>query len=157
MAKISYVTEEGYNKLKADLEHLTTVERPAISEQIAEARDKGDLSENAEYDAAKEAQGLLEMKIKKLEDVIANSRILDESKLDTSKVQILNKVKIKNQKTNSIMEYTIVSASEADLKKGKISVDTPIAKGLLGKKVGEVVEVQVPSGIIPFEIIQISL
>jgi transcription elongation factor GreA len=157
MAKISYVTEEGYNKLKAELEHLTTIERPAISEQIAEARDKGDLSENAEYDAAKEAQGLLEMKIKKLEEVVANSRILDESKLDTSKVQILNKVKIKNQKTNSIMEYTIVSASEADLKKGKISVDTPIAKGLLGKKVGEVVEVQVPSGIIPFEIIEISL
>ena len=157
MAKISYVTEEGYNKLKAELEHLTAVERPAISEQIAEARDKGDLSENAEYDAAKEAQGLLEMKIKKLEDVIANSRILDESKLDTSKVQILNKVKIKNKKTNAIMEYTIVSASEADLKQNKISVDTPIAKGLLGKKVGEVVEVQVPSGIIPFEIIQISL
>lgn len=157
MAKISYVTEEGFNKLKAELEHLTSVERPAISQQIAEARDKGDLSENAEYDAAKEAQGLLEMKIKRLEEVIANSRILDESKLDTSKVQILNKVKIKNKKTNSIMEYTIVSASEADLKKGKISVDTPIAKGLLGKKVGDVVDVQVPSGIIPFEIVEISL
>lgn len=157
MAKISYVTEEGFNKLKAELEHLTSIERPAISQQIAEARDKGDLSENAEYDAAKEAQGLLEMKIKKLEEVIANSRILDESKLDTSKVQILNKVKIKNKKTNSIMEYTIVSASEADLKKGKISVDTPIAKGLLGKKVGDVVDVQVPSGVIPFEIVEISL
>lgn len=157
MTKISYVTEEGLNRLKAELEHLTSVERPAISQQIAEARDKGDLSENAEYDAAKEAQGLLEMKISKLEQVIANSRVLDESKLDTSKVQILNKVKIKNKKTNAIMEYTIVSGSEADLKKNKISVDTPIARGLLGKKVGDVVDVQVPSGIIPFEIIQISL
>jgi transcription elongation factor GreA len=157
MAKISYVTEEGFNKLKAELEHLTGVERPAISQQIAEARDKGDLSENAEYDAAKEAQGMLEMKIQKLEEIIANSRILDESKLDTSKVQILNKVKIKNNKTDAVMEYTIVSPSEADLKQGKISVDTPIAKGLLGKKVGDVVDVQVPSGIIPFEIIEISL
>lgn len=157
MTKISYVTEEGLNKLKAELEHLTSKERPAISQQIADARDKGDLSENAEYDAAKEAQGMLEMKIQKLEEAIANSRIIDESKLDTSKVQILNRVKIKNKRNNSVMEYTIVSPSEADLKQGKISVDTPIAKGLLGKKIGDVVDVQVPSGVIPFEIINISL
>jgi transcription elongation factor GreA len=157
MSKISYVTEEGLKKLKAELDHLKTVERPAISQQIAEARDKGDLSENAEYDAAKEAQGLLELKISKLENTIANSRILDESKLDCSTVQILNKVKIKNKKNNATMQYTIVSSSEADLKAGKISVDTPIAKGLLGKKVGDVVDIQVPSGIIPFEIVEISL
>lgn len=156
MSKISYLTEEGLQKLKSDLEHLTSVERPSISKQIAEARDKGDLSENAEYDAAKEAQGLLEMKIAKLKDVLANSRLLDESKIDTTRVQILNRVKIKNKKNNATMEYTIVSESEADLKALKISVDTPIAKGLLGKVVGDVVEIQVPSGTIPFEIIEIS-
>ena len=156
MSKISYVTEEGLVKLKEELEHLTSIERPAISKQIAEARDKGDLSENAEYDAAKEAQGLLEMKINKLQDIIANSRILDKSKIDNHKVQILNKVKIKNKKNNSTMEYTIVSESEADLKAGKISVNTPIAKGLLGKSVGESVEITVPSGKIPFEIIEIG-
>jgi transcription elongation factor GreA len=156
MSKLSYVTEEGLQKLKDELDHLTSVERPSISKQIAEARDKGDLSENAEYDAAKEAQGLLEMKIAKLQDQVANSRIIDESKIDTSSVQILNKVKIKNKKNNAIMEYMLVSPSEADLKAGKLSVDTPIAKGLLGKKVGDSVEVQVPSGIIPFEVVEIS-
>lgn len=153
---ISYLTEEGLQKLKNELEHLTIVERPSISRQIAEARDKGDLSENAEYDAAKEAQGLLEARIKKLEDVIANSRIIDESKIDTSKVQILNKVKIKNLKNNSVMEYTLVSEQEANLKEGKISVSTPIAKGLMGKKIGDKVEVTVPSGKMEFEIVEIS-
>ncbi|MCD4834952.1 MAG: transcription elongation factor GreA [Bacteroidales bacterium] len=157
MAKVSYVTEEGLEKLKKELEQLETVERPSISQQIAEARDKGDLSENAEYDAAKEAQGMLEMKISKLKDAIANLRILDQSKLDTSTVQILNKVKIKNKKNGAIMEYTIVSDSEANLKEGKMSINTPIAKGLLGKKVGDVAEVDVPSGKMEFEIIEISL
>ncbi len=156
MSKLSYVTEEGLRKLKDELEHLTSVERPSISRQIAEARDKGDLSENAEYDAAKEAQGLLEMKIAKLQEQVASARIIDESKIDTNSVQILNKVKIKNKKNNTIMEYMLVSPSEADLKAGKLSVDTPIAKGLLGKKVGDSVEVQVPSGIIPFEVVEIS-
>jgi transcription elongation factor GreA len=157
MAQTSYITEEGLAKLKKELEHLVTVERPAISLQIAEARDKGDLSENAEYDAAKEAQGLLEMKIAKLEDMVANARIIDESRIDTSKVQILNKVKIKNTKNNQQMEYMLVSESESDIKNGKISVATPIAKGLLGKKVGDVVDIQVPSGVMSFEIIEISL
>jgi transcription elongation factor GreA len=156
MSRISYLTEEGLQKLKDELEHLTKVERPAISQMIAEARDKGDLSENAEYEAAKEAQGMLELKISKLKEAVANSRIIDETKIDTDKVQILNKVKIRNKKNNSIMQYIIVSESEADLKVGKISVNTPIAKGLLGKKVGDVVEINVPSGIIPFEIVEIS-
>ena len=157
MAKTSYITEEGLAKLKKELDQLVSVERPAISQQIAEARDMGDLSENAEYDAAKEAQGLLEMKIAKLEDIIANSRLIDESMIDTSKVQIMNRVKIKNRKNNKVMEYTIVSESESNIKDGKIAVTTPIAKGLLGKKVGDVVEITVPSGKIPFEIIEISL
>ena len=157
MTKVSYVTEQGLEKLKKELELLETVERPKISQQIAEARDKGDLSENAEYDAAKEAQGMLELKIRKLKDTIANSRILDQSKLDTSTVQILNKVKIKNKKNGAIMEYTLVSDSEANLKEAKMSINTPIAKGLLGKKVGDVVEVQVPSGKMEFEIVEISL
>ncbi len=157
MANISYVTEEGLNKLKKELEQLESVERPKISQQIAEARDKGDLSENAEYDAAKEAQGLLEMRISKLKNSIANSRILDPSKIDTSTVQILNKVRIKNKKNNAEMTYTLVSESEADLKAGKISIDTPIAKGLLGKKVGDVVDIKVPSGVIPFEVMEISI
>ena len=152
-----YFTQEGLNKLKDELEQLLNVERPAISQQIAEARDKGDLSENAEYDAAKEAQGLLEMKISKLKETIQSSRIIDESKLDNSKVQILSKVKIKNQKTNKLMEYQIVSESEADLKARKISINTPIAKGLLGKKVGEKVEIIAPGGKIPYEIVEISL
>jgi len=157
MSQVSYMTEEGLAKLKKDLERLTTVERPAISQQIAEARDKGDLSENAEYDAAKEAQGLLEMKIARMEDMLANARIIDESKIDTTKVQILNKVKIKNTKNNQLLEYMLVSESEADIKSGKISVATPIAKGLLGKKVGDVVDIKVPSGLMSFEIIEISI
>lgn len=157
MSSIQYITEAGLKKLKEELHQLETVERPSISKQIAEARDKGDLSENAEYDAAKEAQGLLEMRIAKLKDTVANSRILDESKLDTSKVQLLNKVQIKNLKNNATMTYTVVPESEANLKEGKISVETPIAKGLLGKKVGDQVEIQVPSGLMTFEIIDISL
>jgi transcription elongation factor GreA len=156
MSRILYVTEEGLQKLKDELDHLVNIERPEISKLIAEARDKGDLSENAEYDAAKEAQGMLEMKITKLKETLANSQILDGSKIDTSKVQILNKVKIRNKINNSTMVYTIVSESEADLKAGKISVNTPIAKGLLGKKVGDLVEINVPSGVIPFEIVEIS-
>ena len=156
MTNFSYVTEEGLKKLKDELDHLLNVERPAISKLIAEARDKGDLSENAEFMAAKEAQGMLELKISKLQDMLLNSRVIDKSKIDTSKIQILNKVKIKNKLNNKIMEYTIVSESEANLKKGKISFSTPIAKGLIGKKVGDIVEINVPSGIIPFEIIEIS-
>jgi len=157
MSQASYMTEEGLARLKKELEQLTSVERPAISQQIAEARDKGDLSENAEYDAAKEAQGLLEMKIAKLEDMVAKARIIDESKINTSQVQILNKVKIKNTKNNQQMEYMLVSESESDIKNGKISVATPIAKGLLGKKVGDVVDIKVPSGLVSFEIMEISL
>jgi transcription elongation factor GreA len=151
------MTEEGLAKLKKELEHLISVERPAISQQIAEARDKGDLSENAEYEAAKEAQGLLEMRIAKMEDMVANARIIDESKINTSQVQILNKVKIKNTKNNQQVEYMLVSESESDIKNGKISVATPIARGLLGKKVGDVVNIKVPSGLMSFEILEISL
>jgi len=157
MNDVIYVTEEGLHKLREELDHLRNVERPAISKQIAEARDKGDLSENAEYAAAKEAQGLLEMKIAKLEDVVSRSRILDESKIDTSSVRILNKVKILNKANNSLMEYLIVPESEANLKQGKIAVNSPIAQGLMGKKVGDVVQIKVPSGIIPFEIVSISI
>ena len=156
MSHLNYFTEEGLEKLKEELRELKTVERPRISKQIAEARDKGDLSENAEYDAAKEAQGLLEMRISKLEEVIGTSRIIDESILDTSKVLILSTVRIKNKKTSSEMQYTLVSEKEADMKAKKISVDSPIAKGLLGKKVGDVAEVQTPSGIMEFEILDIS-
>jgi transcription elongation factor GreA len=152
----SYLTEEGLQKLKSELEHLTKVERPSISRQIAEARDKGDLSENAEYDAAKEAQGMLEARIAKLEDIVANSRIIDESRIDTSKVQILNRVKIKNLKTNAVLEYILVAEQEANLKEGKLSIGTPIAKGLIGKKLGDVVEINVPSGKMSFEIMEIS-
>lgn len=155
MATVSYLTEEGLRKLKTELENLTN-ERPNIAHQLAEARDKGDLSENAEYDAAKDAQAMLESKIMKLEDIIANSRVIDGSRIDTDKVQILNKVKIKNLKTNSTQEYFLVSESEANLKEGKLSVNTPIAKGLIGKKTGDVVEITVPSGKIQFEIIEIS-
>ena len=157
MSQASYITEEGLSRLKKELEQLTSVERPSISQQIAEARDKGDLSENAEYDAAKEAQGMLELKISKLEEIVAQSRIIDESKIDTSQVQILNKVKIKNTKNNQQVEYKLVSESESDIKSGKISVATPIARGLLGKKVGDVVDIKVPSGLMSFEIIEISL
>ena len=152
-----YMTEAGYNKLKAELEHMRGVERPAISAAIAEARDKGDLSENAEYDAAKEAQGMLEMRIAKLEATLSNARILDESKIDTSAVQILNKVTIKNTATGKEFCYTIVSENEANLKEGKLSIGTPIAKALLGQKKGAVVEVNAPSGKMNFEILDISL
>lgn len=156
MSQISYYTEEGLQKLKDELHHMKAVERPAISQQIAEARDKGDLSENAEYDAAKEAQGLLEMKIAKLEEVISNARIVDESQLDSSKVLILSKVKIKHTGNGMMMEYTLVAENEADLKAKKISVDSPIGKGLLGKKVGDVAEIQTPAGVTKFEIVEIS-
>lgn len=156
MTQTSYFTEEGLNNLKAELKQLKTVERPSISKQIAEARDKGDLSENAEYDAAKEAQGLLEMKISKLETLIANARVVDESELDNSKVLILSKVKIKNLANNAEMEYTLVSEREANMKEKRISVESPIAKGLLGKSVGDIAEVTVPSGKLKFEIIDIS-
>lgn len=157
MSQASYMTEEGLANLKKELDQLTTVERPSISLQIAEARDKGDLSENAEYDAAKEAQGLLERRIARMKEMVANARIIDESKIDTSRVQIFNKVRIKNTKSNQQVEYMLVSEAEADIKSGKISVATPIAKGLLGKKVGDVVSIQVPSGEMSFEIIEISL
>lgn len=156
MTKVVYLTEEGLKRLQTELEQLRSVERPAISRLIAEARDKGDLSENAEYDAAKEAQGMLEMKIAKLEDTIANARIIDKSRIDTTRVQILNKVKIKNLATKAIVEYMLVAETEANLKEGKLSVGTPIAKALLGKEVGDVVEVQVPSGLMKFEIVEIS-
>lgn len=151
-----YFTEEGLKKLKDELHHLKSVERPKISKQIAEARDKGDLSENAEYDAAKEAQGMLELKISKMEGQVSSARIIDESQLDTTKVVILTKVKLKNLSNGATMQYTIVPANEADLKAGKISVETPIAKGLLGKTVGEQVEIQVPSGKMKFEILELS-
>ncbi|MEA4974573.1 MAG: transcription elongation factor GreA [Paludibacter sp.] len=154
---VTYMTEDGYKKLKEELNELERVQRPAISKQIAEARDKGDLSENAEYDAAKEAQGLLEMKISQLKETLASARMIDESKINTNEVQILNRVKIKNLKTGQLMSYMIVSESEANLKEGKLSVTTPIAKGLLGKKVGEKANVQVPSGLMEFEIVDISL
>ena len=157
MGEVSYITEEGLRKLKEELDHLTRVERPAISRQIAEARDKGDLSENAEYDAAKEAQGMLEMKIAKLEQIIANARVIDESKIDTSTVQMMNKVKLKNLANGQMMEYTLVSETEADLKTGKLSIKTPIAKALIGRKAGEQVEVAVPSGTIELEIVEISI
>ncbi len=156
MARISYVTEEGMAKLKKELEQLINIERPAISRQIAEARDKGDLSENAEYDAAKDAQGMLEARIHKLEETIRNSRILDESRVDTSSVQILNRVKLKNLKNNMVVEYTLVSESEANLKEGKIAITTPIGKGLVGKKRGDIAEIQVPAGKMRFEILEIS-
>ncbi|KAA6339497.1 Transcription elongation factor GreA [termite gut metagenome] len=154
---MAYISEEGYKKLVEELKVLETVDRPGISRQIAEARDKGDLSENAEYDAAKEAQGMLEMKINKLKTIIADAKIIDESKLKTDAVQILNKVELKNVKNGMNMIYTIVSESEANIKEGKISVNTPIAQGLLGKKVGEIVEIKVPQGIINLEIISISI
>lgn len=156
MAKISYYTEEGLNRLKAELNNLKTKGRADMARQIAEARDKGDLSENAEYDAAKDAQGHLELKISKLEDVVANARILDESTVDTSQVSVLSTVKIKNKKTGAQMSYTLVSEEEADLKQGKISVGSPIGKGLLGKKVGESTEITVPAGKLEFEIIEIG-
>ena len=154
---ISYVTEDGYNKMVEELRQLETFDRPAISKQIAEARDKGDLSENAEYDAAKEAQGLLEMKISLLKEKIANARLIDESKLSAGIVQILSKVEIKNTKSGQRMTYMLVSEQEANLKEGKLAINTPIAKALLGKKAGDMVEVTVPAGKIPFEILNISI
>ncbi|MDP2385110.1 MAG: transcription elongation factor GreA [Bacteroidota bacterium] len=157
MSQIAYYTEEGLLKLKNELHNLEKVERPGIIKAIAEARDKGDLSENAEYDAAREAQGLLEFKINKLKDILANARLIDETQLDLSKVSILTKVKIKNLKNGANMQYTIVAENEANLKELKISIDSPIGKGLLGKKVGDKVDIAVPSGVIPFEIIEISL
>lgn len=156
MSNVSYYTAEGLKKLKDELDYLKSVMRPKASQDIADARDKGDLSENAEYDAAKEAQGLLEMKISKMEDVVANARIIDESQIDNSKALVLSSVKIKNQANGMEMKYTLVAESEADLKTGKISVTSPIGKGLLGKKVGEIAEVSVPNGVLKFEILEIS-
>lgn len=156
MSQVNYFTEEGLANLKKELHILESVERPRISAQIAEARDKGDLSENAEYDAAKEAQGLLEMKISKLKEIYINSRLVDESQIDISKVFILTKVKIKNTANKQIMEYMLVAENEASLKDKKISVDSPIGKGLLGKSVGEIAEISVPSGVLKFEILEIS-
>ena len=154
---VSYMTKDGYDKILAEINYLETVKRPEISAQIAEARDKGDLSENAEYDAAKEAQGIMEAKLAQLKGLISNARLIDERRVKTDEVQILNKVKIKNTKNNAVMTYTLVSDSEANLKEGKISVSTPIAQGLMGKKVGDVVEIRVPSGLMTFEIMDISI
>ncbi len=156
MTTVKYYTLEGLNKLKSELEHLMSVERPGISLAIAEARDKGDLSENAEYDAAKNAQGMLELRISKLQDTIRNARIIDESKLDSTKVLILSTVKIKNLKNDSFHIYTLVPENEADVRQGKLSISSPIAQGLLGKIIGDQVEVTVPAGKIPFEIVSIS-
>ncbi len=156
MSQFNYYTEEGLNKLNYELDQMKNVERASISAQISEARDKGDLSENAEYDAAKEAQGLLELKISKLETALSNARVIDESQLDLSRALILSKVKIKNVANGVIMEYTLVSEKEADLKLKKISVDSPIGEGLLGTSIGDIAEVKVPTGIIKFEIIGIS-
>ena len=154
--KVAYYTEEGLRALKAELDQLRDVERPRASQAIAEARDKGDLSENAEYDAAKEAQGLLELKIAKLEELVADARVIDESQLDTSKVLILSTVKLKNKANNAVMTYTLVAESEADLKSGKISVSSPIGRGLLGKSVGDIAEIKVPNGTLQMEIIEIT-
>ena len=156
MSTVSYYTPEGLKKLRDELDHLKSVMRPKASADIAEARDKGDLSENAEYDAAKEAQGMLEMRIAKLEDVHSNARLIDESQLDTSKVLIHSNVKIKNQTNGMEMKYTLVAESEADLKTGKISVSSPIGRGLLGKKVGEVAEITVPNGTLKFDVLEVS-
>jgi transcription elongation factor GreA len=157
MSKIAYYTEDGLKKLKEELNHLKTIERKLVIKAIADARDKGDLSENAEYDAAKNDQGLLEIKISKLEEIVSNARIVDSSQLDVNKVSILTTVRIKNLKNNTEMSYMIVAENEADLKSGKISIDSPIGKSLIGKFVGDKVEVSVPAGIITFEILEISL
>jgi transcription elongation factor GreA len=154
---VNYMTEDGYNKILAEINYLESVRRPEISQQIADARDKGDLSENAEYDAAREAQGLLEAKIAQLKSLISNTRLIDESQISTDVVQIMNRVKIKNTKTKATMTYTIVSDSEANLKESKIAVSTPIAQGLMGKKVKDKVQIKVPSGTMSFEILDISL
>jgi transcription elongation factor GreA len=157
MTQVTYYTKEGFEKLKTELEQLVHIERPLISQQIAEARDKGDLSENAEYDAAKNAQGMLEMRISKLQDLIRSARLIDESKMDASKVQILSTVKIRNLKNNAEMTYTLVPENEADLKAGKISVSSPIAKGLLGKSKGSKVDITIPAGTITVEVIEIII
>lgn len=157
MTKVTYVSAEGLKKLKADLDRMLNIERPAISKLIGEAIEKGDISENAEYDAAKDAQGMLEAKIALLQDQIASARVIDQSKIDTNVVQITNKVTIRNVKNNAVMAYTLVSEHESDMKQARISVSTPIAKGLLGKKIGDIVDIQVPSGVIPFEIINIEM
>ena len=154
---VTYMTEEGYNKILAEINYLESVKRPEISAQIAEARDKGDLSENAEYDAAKEAQGILEGKIAQLKGLIANARLIDEKQIKTDVVQIMNKVKLKNVANGAVMTYTRVSDSEANLKENKLAISTPIAQGLMGKKVGDVAEIKVPSGILKFEIMEISI
>ncbi|MFM9028991.1 MAG: transcription elongation factor GreA [Bacteroidota bacterium] len=151
-----YFTQEGLKKLQDELNQLKNVERPRISQQIAEARDKGDLSENAEYDAAKDAQGLLELRISKLEEVIASARLIDETKIDNSRALVLSKVRIKNSKSGQEVTYTLVAENEADFKSGKISVTSPIGKGLLGKKVGDMAMIEVPSGKMEFEILEIS-
>ena len=156
MSKISYYTEKGLKELRQKLDHLKDIERPRASKAIGEARDKGDLSENAEYDAAKEAQGMLEMEISKLEETLSNARIIDESKLDSSKILIHSTVKIKNLTNSAIMEYKLVAQSEANLSQGKISVDSPIGKGLLGKKNGDIAEIAIPNGNVKFEILEIS-
>ncbi len=156
MSKLSYYTAEGLKKLRDELDQLRDVERPGASNAIAEARDKGDLSENAEYDAAKEAQGMLELRISKLEEVFAGARLIDESQLDLSKALVHSTVKIKNQTNGQEMKYKLVAQSEADLKTGKISVDSPIGKGLLGKEVGDVAEIQVPNGVLKFDILEIT-
>ena len=156
MSNVSYYTAEGLKKLKEELNQLRDVERPKSSQAIAEARDKGDLSENAEYDAAKEAQGLLELKIAKLEETLSNARLIDESQLETSKVLVLSTVKLKNQQNGMVISYTLVAESEADLKTGKISVTSPIGKGLLGKKVGDTAQITVPNGTLKFDILEIS-
>ena len=154
---VTYITAEGYNKIVAEINYLESVRRPEISAQIADARDKGDLSENAEYDAAREAQGLLEAKIAQLKGTLSNARLIEESQLKTDVIQIMNKVKLKNTTMNTLMTYTIVSDSEANLKQNKIAVSTPIAKGLMGKKVGDVVDIKVPSGTICLEVLEIAL
>lgn len=157
MSNVSYYTEEGYNKLKDELQYLKTKGRADMSKQIAEARDKGDLSENAEYDAAKDAQGLMELKISKLENIVANARIIDETTIDISKVSILSKVKIKNKRNGMEVSYILVSEEESDLKTGKISIKSPIGKGLMGKKIGELAVVEAPAGKLEFEILEIGL
>lgn len=156
MSKITYMTQEGFDKMRSEMEHLVSVERPRISQQIAEARDKGDLSENAEYDAAKEAQGLLELRISKMQEAVRNARVIEAGQIETDKVYLLSKVKIKNLTNNMVMEYTLVSENEANLKEGKMSVESPIAKGLLGKVLGDIAEVTVPSGTMKFEILEIG-
>ena len=157
MSKVHYLTAEGLEKIKAELAHMISVERPAISKQIGEARDKGDLSENAEYDAAREAQGILELKISQMQNLVANARVIDESKINTDHIQMLNKVKIKNLATKAVMEFTLVGESEANTNEGRLAAATPIGKALIGRKKGEIVEVQAPGGMIKVEIIDISI